>query len=81
MPTKLKDTRLHMNQRTLRRGSWITLVHLWCHQELLGGCLLVISTSRVVLVPRLARELQYTSDNATLFGSKPSDTVHTPDTS
>jgi hypothetical protein len=47
-----------------------TLVHLWCHQELLGGRLLVISTLCVVLVPWLARELQHRSDNAALCGAK-----------
>jgi hypothetical protein len=43
------------------------LIHLWCHQDLLGGRLLVISTSCVVLVPWLACELQHISDNAALI--------------
>jgi hypothetical protein len=46
------------------------LIHLWCHQDLLGGCLLVISTSCVILVPWLACKLQHRSDNGTLLRAR-----------
>jgi hypothetical protein len=57
------------DQHTLSWGSRVleTWVHLWCHQYLLRGCLLIIATSSMILVSWLACKLKQRNNDAALF--------------
>ena len=44
-----------------------TRVHLWCHQDLLRGCVLIIATASIILVSWLACELKQRNNDAALF--------------
>lgn len=60
------------DQHTLSWRSMVleTRVHWWCHQDLLRGCLLIIATSSMILVSRLACKLKQRSNDAALFSGK-----------
>ena len=60
------------DQHTLswRSGVLETRVRLWCHQDLLRDCLLIIAASSMILVSWLACKLKQRNNDAALFSGK-----------
>jgi hypothetical protein len=69
MSTHMVTVNKRRDQHTLSWGSRVleTRVHLWCHQDLLMGCLLIIATSSMILVSWLACKLKQRNYDAALF--------------